>query len=380
MPLNTDLVFSLIRLGLDVETDIPGITEEEFSELKQLGIRQSILPIIYRGLQKTNTPKAWMDSLEKEKDRCIIQHIFRQNAIDQLASTLDETEIAYILLKGATICELYPEPWMRTSSDIDILVPEQMCEIALRTIEEKTKFQFQKKSYHDYSLIDHHIHLELHYSLKENEERIDPLLREAWDYAAPKGKGQQYCFSPEYLIFYITAHMLHHFLNGGLGIRPFLDLWLLRTKLHYNEEEINKLFDRCGMLAFYVNCCRLTEVWMSGADHTKTTEQLEHYVLQGGVFGSDSFRYLARQRKHTGLKYLLSRVFPSKYQVREYYNNNGDDDAHSFLYYYAKRLKSWLGKERRSKLIQQIKAVRKSDHVELQKAQELMKELGLSDS
>ena len=35
--------------------------------------------------------------------------------------------------------------------------------------------------------------------------------------------------TPEYLIFHNVAHMSYHFSHGGLGVRPYIDLYLLRS-------------------------------------------------------------------------------------------------------------------------------------------------------
>lgn len=44
---------------------------------------------------------------------------------EQVCDALEKAEIPFIPLKGVVIREYYPEPWMRTSCDIDILVREK---------------------------------------------------------------------------------------------------------------------------------------------------------------------------------------------------------------------------------------------------------------
>ena len=70
---------------------------------------------------------------------------------------------------------------MRTSCDIDILVREQDIDTAAQAIGEKLGYRYESKNYHDISLkSESGVHLELHFSLKENEENIDGLLSDCW--------------------------------------------------------------------------------------------------------------------------------------------------------------------------------------------------------
>ena len=46
-----------------------------------------------------------------------------ENEQGRVRKCLEEAEIPFILLKGAVVRDFYPEAWMRTSSDIDVLVP-----------------------------------------------------------------------------------------------------------------------------------------------------------------------------------------------------------------------------------------------------------------
>ena len=225
-------------------------------------------------------------------------------------------------------------------------------------------------------MISTRVHLELHFSIKENDERIDKVLVKAWDFTLNSGEGSMYVFSPEYQIFHIVAHMCHHFLHGGLGIRPFLDLWLLRNQTQYSENHVQDLLTQCGILQFYKECCLLTEAWMGNAAHTTTSRAFEDFCLSGGVFGSEQFRVAGAQRNNRGWRYVCDRVFPPKYQVKEFYKDPSGKE-HLLPYYYVKRWRSWLSKERRGDLNRQIKATVTSDKNYQDSADELFKKLGL---
>ena len=70
-------------------------------------------------------------------------------------------------------------------------------------------------------------------------------------------------------MFYILAHMSYHLLSGGLGIRPFLDLWLLERRTVFDREKLRTMCGEAGLLPFYETGLQLTKVWLEGAAHTE---------------------------------------------------------------------------------------------------------------
>ena len=371
-------LFYAVRSGLELDPLSDPPSPELFDDLFRISAGQSILPIVYHGLKRAGLLTGPVREYEEDRLKDVRNTVLRDHLLQIICDALSGNGIPYILLKGAVIRNLYPDPNLRTSSDIDILVRDDDLEKAVGALEKDTDLRYLRRSYHNVTLYSGVIHLELHFSLLENVGSLDRLLKEAWKYAVPTGDGSRYDFTPEYQLFYVMAHMSHHFLIGGLGIRPFLDLWLLRTGTEFDEEEVRRMCAECGILTFYTECSHLSRVWLEGEKHTEATALLEEVSLSGGVFGSRKFKNAGRQRKQKKLGYILSRVFPPADQVREYY---GDPSAkkHSKLYYYVKRLRSWTSSARRKELGQQIGTVMKSDKKYLQKTGRLFQLLDLED-
>lgn len=376
MTLSADILFSVIRCGFGLEVSDVQLSENEFAELIEIGKKQSILPIIYAGLKRKNLPIEWMKKADQARSKDMYRFIQHNDAINKICAVLDEAEIHYVLLKGAALRNLYPAIEMRTSADIDVLVHEEEIDKAVRVIDANTDIKVFKRGYHDISMISSKVHLDLHFNMKANSESIDKLLIRAWEYTEPCGKGSRCVFTPEFQIFHVISHMSHHFLHGGLGIRPFLDLWLLTHKTTFDAETVKAMCAECGILTFYEECVRLSEVWLEKAEHTETTALLEEYCLSGGVFGSKVFKYAGRQRDKRGWRYIISRVFPPAYQVKEFYRDESGK-KHTLAYYYLKRWIRWLSKKKRGQMMEQIHDVLASDQNYLDNADILFKRLGL---
>lgn len=304
-------LFSVIRaaFGMDIQSISP--TAEECEELTAFGKKQSILPVIYAGLKKMDLSRDLLKSIDMQRNKDLCKFVLHNDALQKIEAALTEEQIPYIPLKGSVLRNLYPAPEMRTSCDIDVLVHEADIDRAVTAIENATDFTMRKRNYHDISMVNQAVHLELHFSIKENMENIDRLLVRVWDYAVPDN-GSRYKLTPEYQIFHVIAHMSYHMVHGGLGIRPFLDLWLLRTKTSYDEDAIQQMCTDCSILTFYEKCSKLVDAWMSGAPIPDKLAMLENYALNGGVFGSKENALASKQRNHRGFSYFFRRVFMSR--------------------------------------------------------------------
>ena len=202
------------------------------------------------------------------------------------------------------------------------------------------------------------------------------MLEKAWEYAVIASDGMGYEFTTEFNVFYIIAHMYYHFLNGGLGVRPFVDLWYIRNKTIFDENKVLHMCDACGIKKFYQECSFLPEVWFDERKHSKTSEMLEIVAIHGGLYGGEAFNYAVKQKSARGLKYLLNKLFPDSYHVSEFYKDPSGK-KHILAYYYFKRLCSWSGKKRRKNLKKHVEGVFSVDKEQICFAKELLERLDI---
>ena len=305
-------LFPVIRAAFDISSLDVSITAEECEELAAFGQKQSILPLIYAGLKKMELPAGQLEAIDRVRNRDLLRFVLQNDALQKIETALKEAGIPCLPLKGAVLRNFYPAPEMRTSCDIDVLVHEEDLNRAVEAIETNTDFKKRRRYYHDVSMINSGVHLELHFNIRENMENIDKLLVRVWDYAVPD-EGSRYKLTPEFQIFHVVAHMSYHMVHGGLGIRPLLDLWLLRTKTLYDEETVRQMCSGCGILTFYDKCCELVDAWMTGEPVPEDLSTLEEYTLNGGVYGSKDTATASKQREHRGFfSYFVHRVFMSR--------------------------------------------------------------------
>lgn len=370
------IFITLIDSGLNCKKLELDFTNEDAKFYKQIACKQNILPVLWNGFRITNSFDAYEELVEPELSKIRYQFILRDHSLTQIKEALNKAGIPYIPLKGSVIRDLYPEPWFRTCNDIDVLVPEERLDEAVKALEDNTDFKYLKKSYHDVSMLNSDVHLELHFSIRVHMNDSNELLDRVWDYSKPSGEGSYYVMSPEFLMFHVVAHMARHLINGGLGFRPYIDLWLLKTKTEFDEAELRSMLASCNLLQFYENSCHLVDVWFAGAEHTDVTRKLEDLCFQGGVFGNSQIQTSANYRNFKGISYLVRRFF---YPINDLKDSNYSDGGNSRLVSSAqlKRWKTLLERDTQKRILQEIKTTFSKDEKEVDEFAGLMKDLEL---
>ena len=301
--------------GKTVDAAGYAFTDEELTELYKLSKSHDLAHLVGNALIKKGLIEN--GELKAKFQKQVMLAVYRYEKMNceliRLRETLNGAKIPFIPLKGAVIRQYYPEPWMRTSCDIDILVHENDLEPAAAVIADRLGYKQGSRGPHDIGFFsESDIHLELHYSLIE-EDYIgmgEPILKSVWKSASAVYGGFEYVLADEMFFYYHVAHMAKHFAIGGCGIRPFLDIWVQTHRISFDREKRDELLREGGLLTFANEAESLSEAWFDGGEYTDTGRMMEEYLLRGGVYGSMGNRVSVQQLKKGGkFRYLLSRIW-----------------------------------------------------------------------
>lgn len=310
------ILFALLRAaacGEPVSDDVKrACTPEALEQVYILAKKHDLAHIPGQILATLGLPECEaLKKLQRATLTAVQRYVQLEYELKRISDTLEQAQIPFIPLKGAEIRKFYPEPWMRTSCDIDVLIHEEDLERAVEVLVKGLSYTTDhKKKYHDMWLFSPGgIHLELHFSILETMENIDGLLGRVWEFAAPV-TPYRYALQNDFLAFHLIAHMSYHFTGGGCGIRSLLDIFLLRKQKVYDETVLRGYLSQCGIEKFYDAILALIGVWFQGSAPTLLTEQMENFLLTGGMYGSEKKRIIIQQQRKGGrLKYLLGRLF-----------------------------------------------------------------------
>lgn len=285
-------------------------TEYDVNHLLVLGLKQNEL--------------ITEDDTEIEKN--IFKAVYRYESLhyeyNNLCDTFEKAKIPFVSLKGSVICRYYPEAWMRTMCDIDILVHSEDLNTAIDILKNDQNYAEKERSTHDISLLSPTgIHVELHFDLVEEERanNANAILSNIWNNVT-KEENSIFCYemSDEYFYFYHIAHMAKHFENGGCGIRPFIDLFIMEHLEDADFTKRDELLNSGGLLRFAIACRKLISVWFNNETMDDLSEQMQDFILRGGIYGTTNNR-VAVHKKYGNVSYILSRMFVSYARLRRYY-------------------------------------------------------------
>ncbi len=321
--------FSLLgyELGKELSTDVKNlITQEMLKPLYAIAKKHDLAHLICDALDKngflidgTEAKKVY----ENERFIAIYRHEQLIYESQRVFEALEFLKIPYIPLKGSVIKKLYKEEWMRTSADVDILIKyENLDNISNYLINE---LNFKKDAISAYDAIfisETGFHVEMHFDLitEYDNKHAHNLLSNVWNYAVQIENTYRYALQDDYFYYYHLAHMARHLLDGGCGIKPFIDIYILNNTYDFDSQKRYDLLQKGNLLDFAKACEFLTSVWFLNQQHTKESLLFEDYVLKGGVYGTTDNKVVINQGKQgSKFKYILSRIFMPYSELKERY-------------------------------------------------------------
>ena len=311
--------------------------------------------------------------------------VFRFEQLDyethEIVHVLEEEKIPYVLLKGAVIRKNYPQPWMRTSCDVDILVKKDDFERATNAVVEKLDYKAMPQGGHDISLYSAGgTHLELHYALFDDFRYGKALnvLDRIWEYTYRLDENTYaYALLDEAFYFYHIAHMAKHFEEGGCGIRSFIDLYYLDHVWEYQTEKRDTLLEEGDLLKFANGMRALTRTWFCKQPYTELTKMIETYILEGGVYGTMDNRVVLQQTKSgSRIKYFFSRIW-LPYDLLKHESKTLQKHKWLLPFYQVRR---WFRMLFQGRMRMRMKEMDKATNVsqeQTRQAQQMLEELGL---
>lgn len=393
----TQTMFNCIKCeicGQKEKIVLPEVSARFLIEVYKLSKAHDVAHLVGDALNKSgvfeNLPadldeneRAAIAKVKEKFDEQIFTAVYRYENInyelEQICKTLEEAKIPFIPLKGSVIRKYYPEPWMRTSCDIDILVKEKDADNAAEYLQTQLQYGVDRKGQHDVSMFTaSNVHVELHFKLLDSDFKQVKDLMDVWSGdEISLLSDSEYQMSKELFLLYHIYHMAKHFVHGGCGIKPFIDLWIIKNKVGFDEEKAQKMLQESGLLAFFERSTDLVNVWFEDKDHSEITQEMENYILQGGVYGTLKQNLAMSQNKKGGkFRHLMSRIFLSYKDMAIYYPSLKKCPI-LFPFYQVRRWCRILFCGGRKAAMNEIKVNQNITTEEQERAKKLLEELNL---
>lgn len=244
-------------------------------------------------LKKPPTPELLLKW--KKRNAMLMTKCANQEAeLSALTACLEAQEIPFLPLKGSIIRNLFPVPYMREMSDLDILIPtdkiQKACELA------------QTMGYVLTSTVSHHValqkppymDLEFHTGLIAPTYEYYEYYKDPWEKACLQAGKFWYGMKNEDVYLYLLTHSAKHYYYSGTGIRSVIDVYLFRRAYYssmdqgYLAQELKKL----KLEAFAKQIEGLAEYWFSADARNASAdiEEMQTYILSSTTYGTKDIR------------------------------------------------------------------------------------------
>ncbi len=315
-------LFKIIKSEIGGEDFLPNGEKFDYAALFLLAKRHDLVHLVSDALYKLS-PEDLSEKARRVYKREHMTAVFREIRFNEATQYIRKifvlNNVDFILLKGAVIKNLYPEPWMRTSCDVDVLIKKEDLKRAVEVLKDAGFNTDEKVHMHDVILYFNDLRIELHFSLYENLKQTDDILNRTWDYAEPVSDSE-YALDHEFFVLYHLAHMTYHTLTGGCGVRPFIDLYLMTEKNFYDKEKLSPLLKESRLESFYELAIGVANAWFGGKELSESGKRLERYILSGGAYGTEENLLAVEGTKHKSrIGYLFRLAFPPLSDMKEAY-------------------------------------------------------------
>lgn len=271
--------------------DLPdGIDIKEFIQFCDF---HKVINIVYLTIGD-KLPNDIQITLRHAFDQSLLIHATQQYYLEKIEAEFETIGIDYLILKGRELACLYPSEDMRQSSDIDIYIGKEKASQA-RDIMLNIGFKIEAYSDfnddHDEYSIDRLVLCELHRVLIQDEHPWQSECNKIPERLVLK-KGTKHCYEMTAEDFYVynLAHTAKHMKLSGIGIRVFLDQWLIYKKYRdvFDYSKLQKTLRLAKLDKFNKNAVELYEYWFDGKMplNPSIIKQMAIYVAQSGWIGT----------------------------------------------------------------------------------------------
>lgn len=270
----------------------------DWKEVFELAKKHSVTGIIMteiRQLDKQYQPEKEIYSAFNQNLGFTLQvYESKISSIAKLLSVLTKAEIPHLLVKGAVLRNMYPEPALRTSGDTDVIVKDSDF---LKAVEVLSENGFETESIESYvatTLFDGN-RFEIHTELESINVQSKIYFSTPFDDIS-ESSGFTYKLMPIYHLIYVITHIAHHMKIGGAGIRMIMDIDVLVR--NYPDMDYNLFWNICRNINIEKTANTLFALcikWFSTpvySDFSFDAEEnqdfyndLSSMILDGGTFG-----------------------------------------------------------------------------------------------
>ena len=303
-----EIFFDFLQFCIGATQDIPGsLVMADWKMMYDIAKKQALIGVLFHGIQQLPKELApdedmlmtWMGMAQKIKLKNM--RLFKDSA--KVCKNFKQVGFRNCILKGQGNALLYPDPYMRTSGDIDIYLEGGRKRI-MEYVNQVSPNQVMRYHHVDFPVMTTPI--EVHFTPSYmfcpwHNRRMQKWFDKVMDLQCshvvtlPDGYGEITIPTLSFNVVYILSHLYRHVFTEGIGLRQLLDYYFVIEKFGNSTQSFDSLqrelkylglWKFAGAVMFVLHeVFGLSEDKMIAPMNEKEGMFLLDEIMRGGNFG-----------------------------------------------------------------------------------------------
>lgn len=324
MTANYDLLIRIVRSQL-TSAPCPSLENADLHALAELARKHRLEPFLFAALQDMPMEDPLANRLCGAYHRSHFQDAQFDYVRDQISDALCKCGIDHVFMRGIAMKHAYPDPALRTMSDLDVLVHSRDLPRLRKALKQLDCQSEPGDGNHRNYLFPPGVKVEFHPMLLHCSSPVATGINPGWQLVPEGQPGHCKEMSPEGFYLNILCHFANHFFAGGAGIRFMIDVWLCNHRMPPVKDRsfVEQELKRVGIWGFARNIEKLSECWFSGEPMEDGLEEMADYICTSGIHGRDDramLNAICFSPRKSRFSALLKKVFYPKGDLENRYD------------------------------------------------------------
>lgn len=267
---------------------------------------QDVSNMAYIALKKLGYTDEQLGEFQEDYKLNVLREARFELGGQQIFDAFEKAGIPFLTLKGAILKYYYPNPALRTFTDIDIYVGERFYDAEQILF----KLGYEKTGFDEHNDVGYtkkpSLHIELHKDLFPDDYDFEGYFDEPYQHTELKeGYKYYHAYKTDDFFIHVLCHLYKHFTFGGCGLRQYLDIYVMTQKMELDMEYIRSELRSFGMEGFLDTTLKLNRFFFDGEKPDDELIEIAEFVFNNSTFGNAENRLVLDYDKGHGEKRTL---------------------------------------------------------------------------
>ena len=256
-----DKFYALLRFSVHAEDVVPQIEDKDWGLIFTLAQRHSLLGVIFYGILKSGLkpPQHYIFQFFSYCEKIKVYNRKTNDVAIEVTRLFEQNGFRSCILKGQGNSLNYPDPYSRSSGDVDIWL-EGGKEQIVKFINSQWPGQLERYHHVEIPPIKG-VPIEVHFMPaymrnplynRRLQKWFAEQAEEQFSHAVMLPDSEKYIYipTPEFNCVYQLQHMFSHLLTEGFGLRHVTDYYFVLVQYTGEKEKIQKVLKYLGLWKF----------------------------------------------------------------------------------------------------------------------------------